>query len=143
MLLAVMITALGGGLIAIAILAAMIQKQNETIRGLREQIDGMSASHPLRYYANHGGNLPVVATSRKAQMVAGGYVLSIGNLCTEDLSLVVYLENTESGRHKSVNIEIEARHTAEFSHFEDWRLSAGDIVEISHEGLNSVTMRFR
>jgi len=143
MLFAVLVTALGASVIAIAILAASLQKQGETVKALREQIDGMSASHPLIYYANHGGNLPVVATSRRSQVVAGGFVLSIGNLCTEDLPLVVDLENPDSGHRKSVHIAIDARHTAEFSHFEDWRLSAGDIVELSHDGFNSVTMRFR
>ena len=141
-LLAVLITMLGAAVIVIAILAATIQKQNEAIRGLQEKIAGMSAGHPLLYYADHGGNLPIVAASRKSGMTSG-YVLTLGNECTESLPLVIGLANPGSDRKKTLNIVLDPRQTAEFMHFEDWRLSEGDSVEISHEGFNSVTMRFR
>jgi hypothetical protein len=97
---AVLLTGLGAAVIAIAVLASSIQKQNETTRGLRQQIDGLTENHPLRYYANHGGNLPIVAASRRSA-VATGYVLTIGNECTESLPLVINLENPASGRRKS------------------------------------------
>jgi hypothetical protein len=142
MLLAVLLTAIGAGVITIAILASIVQKQGETIKGLRAQIDGIIATHPLRYYASHGGNIPIVTSSRRSQM-GSGYVLTIGNQCTDSLPLVVALENPEANRRKTVNIALEPGGNSEFSHFDDWKLSKGDIVEISHEGFNSVTMRFR
>lgn len=137
-----LLTGLGAAVIVIAVLASTIQKRNETILGLRDQIEGMSAVHPLRYYANRGGNLPIIATSRKALMTSS-YVLAIGNQCGESLPLVLTLEDVAADRRKTVNIEVDARQTAEFSHFDDWKLSEGDSVEISHEGFNSVRMRFR
>jgi hypothetical protein len=142
LLLAVLLTALGASVIIIAVLAATIQKRNESIAGLREKIEGMSAVHPLRYYASHGGNLPIIATSRKALMTSS-YVLAIGNQCGESLPLVLTLEDGADDRHKTVTIDVDPRQTAEFSHFDDWKLSEGDIVEISHDGFNSVRMRFR
>lgn len=142
MLIAVLITAIGAAVIAIALLGATIQKRDETIKGLREQIEGMSATHPLQYYADHGGNLPIVTASRKA-LSATGYVLSIRNNCTENLSLVLELDNRDANRHKALSIVLDPDQTVEFSHFDEWRLSAGDVIEISHEGFNSVLMRFR
>ncbi len=141
-LIAGLITALGAAVIAIALLAATIQKRDETITGLREKVTGMSGSHPIQFYADHGGNLPIVATSRRA-LTESGFTLTIRNESTEDLSLILALDNRESNRHKAVSIVLDPEHTAEFNHFEDWRLSAGDAVEISHEGFNSMTMRFR
>lgn len=142
MLIAVLITAIGAGVIGLALLEATIQKRDETIKGLREQIEGMTATHSIRYYADHGGNLPIVAASRKA-LSASGYVLSIRNQCTENLSLVIELDNRDTNRHKAMSIVLDPDQTVEFSHFDAWRLSAGDVVEISHGGFNSVMMRFR
>ncbi|HMD61751.1 MAG TPA: hypothetical protein VKG78_09975 [Opitutaceae bacterium] len=142
MLLAVLTTLLGAAVIAIAILASVIQNRDETIRGLREKGEGATATHPLYYFAARGGILPIVASSRKSLM-GPGYVLTIRNECTESIPLVLALSNPQGGRHKSVNIVVEAMQTAEFGHFDNWKLSGGDAVEISHEGFSSVTMRFR
>jgi hypothetical protein len=141
MLVAVLFTFLGAAVFVIAILVATIQKRNETIRGLREKIDGSAASHSLHYYSSHGGNLPIVATSRKS--MGSGFILTIRNESTEDITLVVALENSGASRKKIVNITLDAQHTAEFGHFDDWKLSDGDVVAISREGFNPVTMRLR
>ena len=139
LLFAVLLTILGAAVLAIAVLAAMVEKRNATIRGLQEKISSSSASHPLSYYSTHGGNLPVVATSRKS--LGSGYILSLRNESTDNLHLVLTLDNPESSRHRTVNVVLDSQQTAEFGHFEDWKLSAGDTVEISNQGFNPVTMR--
>ena len=140
--LAALFTLLGAAVITIGILASIIQKRNETIAGLREKIVGMNASHPLSYFADRGGSLPVSTAVKKSQLTAG-YMLAITNKSSETLSLVVGLQNTISGDKKTVSIEIDGQQTAEFGHFDDWHLSAGDVVEISHEGFNSISMRLK
>ena len=141
LLVAVLFTFLGAAVFVIAILIATIQKRNETIRGLREKIEGSTASHSLHYYASHGGNLPIIATSRKS--MGSGYILTIKNESDEDVTLVIGLEHPGATRRKTVDITLSAQHTAEYGHFDDWKLSDGDVVEISREGFNSVTMRLR
>jgi len=141
MLFAVLLTILGAAVIAIAILAAMVEKRNETIRGLQEKVVRDSASHPLSYYSSRGEILPVIATSRKS--LGSGYILSIRNECSEELHLALAMDNAESRRRKTVDIVLDAQHTAEFGHFDDWKLSAGDTVEISHLGFTPVTMRLK
>jgi hypothetical protein len=141
MLVAVLFTLLGAAVFAIAILAATIQKRNETIKELRDKLQGSTASHSLRYYSSHGGNLPIIATSRKS--MGTGFILTIRNESTESLTLGLSLENPAANRRKAVTITLEAQHTAEFGHFDDWKLSDGDVVEISREGFNSITMRLR
>jgi|HubBroStandDraft_6_1064221.scaffolds.fasta_scaffold1648842_1 hypothetical protein len=140
-LIAVLLTLLGAAVIAVAILASVIQKKNETIDALREKVVGMSASHPLAYFASHGGNLPL-ATAVRRSPVSSGYILLLTNESTESLPLVVGLRNA-SGAVKTAHVVIDAEQTGEFSHFDDWRLASGDTAEISHEGFNSVTMRLR
>ena len=141
-LVAALFTLLGAAVIAIAILASLVQKRNETIADLREKIVGMNASHPLSYFASHGGNLPV-ATAVKKSALTSGYFLAITNKSSESLSLVIDLQNTKSGQRKTVTVAIEGMQTAEFGHFDDWHLADGDVVEMSHEGFNSITMRLR
>ncbi len=140
--LAALFMLLGAAVITIAVLASIIQKRNETIDALRERITGMNASHPLSYFADRGGSLPVSTAVKKSELTSG-YFLAITNKCSETLPLVVDLSNTKSGAKKTVSVEIDGQQTAEFGHFDDWHLADGDVVEISHEGFNSVTMRLR
>jgi|CZKI01.1.fsa_nt_gi hypothetical protein len=141
MLVAMLFTFLGAAVFVIAILAAMIQRQNETIRGLREKMGASTASHSLHYYSSHGGSLPVIATSRKS--MGSGFILTLKNESSEDVILAVALANPGANRRKTVSVTVEAQHTAEFGHFDEWKLTDGDTVVISLEGFNSVTMRLR
>ena len=142
LLVAVLLTFLGGAVLVIAFLASVIEKRDQTIKALTARTQGEAAAHSLDFYESHGGNLPVVATSRRA-LSGSGFVLSIRNLCTEELPLVVSLETPGTGRRKTSSVSIEPEHTAEFGHFDEWKLSAGDVVELSHEGFSPVTMRFK
>lgn len=143
LLVAVLVTLLGAAVLAIAMLAATIQKRDETIKELRAKSQGSAGggSRPLIFYASHGGNLPIVTASRRS-LSGTGFVLTIRSECTEELPLVLALENQAGNRRKTANIVAEPLQTTEFSHFDDWKLSAGDVVQISHEGFNSVSMRF-
>jgi|GEM_PF-5591415 len=141
LLLAVLLTLLGAALFTIAILAATIEKRNETIRALRGKADSAAEAHSLNYFSTHGGNLPVVATSRRS-LSGSSFVLTIRNQSTEELPLALSLDNPATKRQKFVNVVLGPQQTAEFGHFDEWKLSAGDVVGISHEGFNSVTMRF-
>lgn len=143
LLLAVLVTLLGAAVFVIAIMAATIQKRDETIRSLQGKISGNTAApRPLFYYATHGNNLPIITTSRRS-LSGTGYLLTIRNECTEELPVALSLENPSGARRKTVNIVLDPLHTAEFAHFDEWKLSTGDIVVITHEGFNSVTMRFQ
>jgi hypothetical protein len=141
-LVAALFTLLGAAVIAIAILASIIQKRNATIDALREKITGMTASHPLSYFADRGGSLPVATTAKKSPL-SSGYMLTIANKCSEMLPLVVDLQNTNSGAKKTVTVEIDGLQTAEFGSFDNWHLAEGDVIEISHEGFSPITMRLR
>ncbi|MGA2016807.1 MAG: hypothetical protein ABSH26_07600 [Opitutaceae bacterium] len=141
LLLAVLLTLLGAAVFAIAILAATIEKRNETIRQLREKTDGSVGAHSLFYFSTHGGNLPIIATSRRS-LSGSGFVLTLRNESTEELTLAIALDNPASRRQKLVNVTLGPEQTAEFGHFDEWKLAAGDVVAVSHEGFNPVTMRF-
>jgi hypothetical protein len=141
MLLAVLLTLLGAAVLVIAILAATIERRNETIRSLTAQAEGRVEAHSLYYYSVHGGNLPIIATSRRS-LSGSGFVLTLRNESTEELPLALALENPASKRQKFANVVLAPEQTAEFGHFDDWKLSAGDVVGISHEGFSTVTMRF-
>jgi hypothetical protein len=140
LLLAVLLTLLGGAVFAIAILMATIERRNETIRSLRERTESSAEAHSLYYFSTHGGNLPIIATSRRS-LSGSGYVLTIRNQSTEELPIAVALENPAARRQKFANVVLGPQQVAEFAHFDEWKLSAGDVVVISHEGFNPVTMR--
>jgi hypothetical protein len=136
-LVAVLFTLLGAAVIAIAVLASVLQKRNETIEALKEKVAGMGATHRLAYFANHGGNLPLATAVKKSP---SGYVLILTNESSEGFSLGLRLTNA-AGQTKATEITLEGRQTGEFSHFDEWKLTVGDSIEISHEGFNSVVMR--
>lgn len=140
-LVAVLFTLLGVAVIVIAMLASAVQKRNDTIVSLKEKIAGMAAGHPLTYYQNRGGNLPLAAAIRRSASGAG-FVLVLTNESTEALPLSLDIVNA-AGQKKTAQMSLDPRQTTEFSHFDDWKLAAGDSLELSHEGFNSVMMRVR
>ena len=75
--------------------------------------------------------------------MGSGFILTLKNESSEDVILAVALANPGANRRKTVSVTVEAQHTAEFGHFDEWKLTDGDTVVISLEGFNSVTMRLR
>jgi hypothetical protein len=138
-LVAALFTLLGVAVITIAVLASTVQKRDDTISSLKEKIAGMAAGHPLSYYQNRGGNLPMSTAVRRSAS-GTGFVLVLTNESTEELPLNLGLMKS-SGQKKTAQVTLDPRQTTEFSHFNDWKLADGDSLELSHEGFNSVMMR--
>lgn len=140
-LLAVLFSLLGAALIVIWVLASKVQERNATISSLKEKIAGMAAGHPLTYYKNRGGNLPMSTAVRRSSS-GTGFVLVLTNESTEALPLTLNLVSA-SGQKKTAQVSLDPRQTTEFGHFDDWKLAEGDNVELSHDGFTSVLMRVR